>query len=118
MTTKIFLVYGSKGSHSVYREWPLRCFRSRTEAENFRDAAESYLLDNGLFTRELSNSKYDPGWKWIKTEDFEWGGWEDKWQKLLKENPFDTGGYFDEGYGFDGYHIRELELEEDGLWTR
>jgi len=118
MTTKIFLVYGSKGSYSSYCEWDLKCFRSKTEAENFRDAAERYLLDNGLFTREEVETKWGRRIEWKRTEDFEWECWKDNWQKLLKENPFDNGGDFDEGYGFDGYHIRELELEEDGLWTR
>lgn len=92
----------------------MRAFRTRELAEQFREGAEKYLLDNGLFTRVERETKWGVKVYWVRNEDWNWfmeGVWE-KCELLSKENPFDPVREYESGYGFQGYSIDEILLEE------
>lgn len=110
---KCYLVYGSRGEYSDYREWCLRVFLDKEKAEQFRKAAENYLLDNHLFTRTEEETKWGRRVSWIKNPEWDWGQEEGlRCEACAKTNIWDTTGEYAEGYNFQGYSIDEIELKE------
>ena len=112
---KVYLVCGSRGSHSDYRDWVLKAFLDPQRAEEYRQAAENYLIEKGLLVKVEEDTKWGRRERWQLNEDWLWGDVEGstKLGIVAKSNPYDPGKEECwEWSGFNGYTIAECELGE------
>lgn len=52
LVTKVFVVRGYTGEYEDYREWPVKAFTEKSDAENFMLLLKKEIADRGFDNRE------------------------------------------------------------------